>query len=210
MIKQLCALAAGAVFSLNAAAGYVQYDLDFGAAGNGLSGFVVQHDTDHSIAFFSFDLRDSVGNYGQQFFPFNNDGAVLLTGVSTHFLNGGPTNFRIADDFGSDHLTRLSVDFFQTSGGGFGYTASYTANLYANQPPSYHAGTVSGTAQIGKVGEILAATLDASGGYFEGVPDDLIPEYVAPAAVPEPAGFGLLAIGAAGLFGALRRRHRNA
>jgi hypothetical protein len=45
MIKKLVALAATALFSVNASAGYVRYDLT-----GPVSGFFVQHDDDKSIA----------------------------------------------------------------------------------------------------------------------------------------------------------------
>lgn len=208
MIKQIVALAATALFSMNASAGYVRYDLDYGSSDTGLEGFIVQHDTDQSIALFSFQLNDpSKGNgyFGQYFFPLDTEGCVCLVSASTRFRNSGPTNFSIEDGFGADHSTNLSVTFARATGGSFKYTAKYTADLYENQPPEYFTGTLSGFATRGTVDPLLASYLDSVGGYEVGVPR-IIPTYIGPGQVPEPTSIALFALGAASLVSAARRR----
>lgn len=227
MIKKLLVLAAGAFFSLSASAGYVQYDFHHAAQSGsglgGLSGFLVQHDDDQSIAYFAFrlddpsakhvindpreytDPRDPYTGFGQGFTPAFNEGATRITGESTYFRNNGPTNFDILDGFGDDHVTNLSVSFAPTMQGGFEYTATYRANLYSNMPSVIFSGKVTGTVTQGTVNPLLARELDFYGGYDLGVPR-IVPGYLGPIEVPEPAGLALFAVGALGAAGATRRR----
>jgi len=204
MIKKLIALAATALFSLNAAAGYVRYDLDYGSSG-GLRGFIVQHDTDHSIAHFDFWLYDEASDWGHWFWPLTGEGSVLLDSASTHFRNGGPTNFTIYDDFGSDHNTSLSVTFARTTNGNFTYTAHYSVSLWVHPPWDHMSGRATGLATKGTMDPDLAEYLDSWEGYHYGVPR-IVPHYIKPHAVSEPTSIALLAVGAAGLAGASRRR----
>ena len=211
MIKKLVALAATALFSLNASAGYVQYDFHYGAPNRGLDGFIVQHDTDQSIAYFSFRLDDpvdNVGRFGQSFFPVNNEGCICLVSASTYFRNNGPTNFSISDSFGGDHFTKLDVTFSRGTSRNFVYTAKYAADLYSNQPQDFFSGTLSGLATRGTVDPLLANYLDSIGGYDFAL-QRIVPEFIKRNEVPEPTSIALLALGAVGLTSARRRKQTH-
>lgn len=208
MLKKIAAFIAACIISFNAAASYTKYDFSYDATGSGLSGFIVQRDDDKSIAYFDFWLGDAAGEFGWRFYPWNNDGSTLLTGATTSFIGAGPTNFTIDDNYGSDHFTQLSVNFFQGADGQFSYTANYFADLWVNMPPVVKSGTVSGTAVQGIVSPELAEHIDTDAGGAFSVPH-IVPEYVAPAVVPEPASLALFGVGAFACC-AMRRARRRA
>jgi hypothetical protein len=108
IIKSIIALAAGAPFSLNTSAGYVKYDLP-----GPLSGSIVQHDTDKSIAYFHLDLTiDGVGcPFRMNLRPQQSEGTTRITYATTSFRDQGPTNFGIYSDLGADQYTNLGVTF---------------------------------------------------------------------------------------------------
>lgn len=157
---------------------------------------MIQHDTDQSIAAFQFQLVDQQAGYGAYFSPQSSEGEVRITRATTYFRNDGPTNFYIEDDFGHDHYQWLNVTFARSATGHVEYTASYWANLYVDVPPVVYSGTVGGTATRGTVDPALAQALDASGGYAHGV-HRIVPTYIGPQDVPEPASALLLALGLA-------------
>jgi hypothetical protein len=203
MIKKLIALAATALFSLNASAGYVQYDFSYGSPNNGLTGYVIQHDTDQSLAAFSLWLNDPNKDFGGQLQPFFGEGAISLTSASTYFRNHGPTSFTVYDNYGEDHITEYTVDITRGIKGNFQYTASYTANLYVSE--RWVSGTVSGIVIKGTVDPNMVTYLDQYGGYEPGV-RPIVPELIKRNEVPEPASLALLAFGAVGLAGARQRK----
>lgn len=211
MIKKLLALAAGAVFSLNASAGYIQYNFADGP----VTGYFIQHDDDRSIAdyFITVPLSGFPTNISAGFTPTTNSGAGIgtVTAASTSFLNDGPTNFTVFDNVDFDNESILSIHFSMSPEGKFSYTGQYShKQIYATGNGGTYewlssSGTVAGLVTQGAVDPGTIRDLDASDGYENGV-TPIIPTYVGAGEVPEPASLALLAIGALGAAGAARRR----
>lgn len=206
MIKKMMALAATALFSLNASAGYVQYDFS-----GPIGGYFIQHDDDQSIAFYYIDVPASVLGWpiNLNFRPIFGEGADVITSETTYFRKNGPTNFSIFDDFGGDKSYGLSVDFSRANGGNFAYKADFGGSIYMDvgQGGSFYpiSGSLTGTASKSIVPAGMAQMLDDLGGYYDGVPDRT-PKYIGPRQVPEPGSIALFVIGALGAASAARRR----
>lgn len=213
MIKKLVALTAALLFSLNASAGYVQYDFS-----GPLQGYVVQNDDDQSIAYYQFllplefDIDGTPFRSGFNVMPLLGEGVNTITDESTYFRNNGPTNFTLVDEYTFDQKLAFSIDFARSAGGRFSYSASYHAALLFWDGWRDTHGTHAGLVTKGTVEPSLALYLDSVGGYMEGVPA-IVPRYIGPAnppnPVPEPAGLALLALGALGAFGAARRKSQQ-
>ena len=118
MIKKLLTLAATALFSLDASAGYIQYDL----SGQGISGYVVQHDHDHSIAFYQIFIdTDRAAARFAAYYDGDN-----LTHARTRFKDGGPTNFGAFDSLSQIYIYNIALSFAPTGTDGvYGFTSRY-------------------------------------------------------------------------------------
>ncbi|QYF95249.1 PEP-CTERM sorting domain-containing protein [Massilia sp. PAMC28688] len=200
-MKKIIALAAFAVFSSNAIAGYTQYGF-----GGPLSGYFIQRDDDQSISYFYVNLpiedypRDTPFTMVLQ--PIGGEGSTRLTDASTYFRRNGPTNFSIFSDFGGDQFTTFAVSFSRGKQGNFSYTANYHSTIYGCYSEcvfSSFAGSHVGTASKGTVNADLAAYLDQSGGYYDGV-TRITPSFLPTNNVPEPGSLALLGLSVAALL----------
>jgi hypothetical protein len=194
-MKKILAFLACAMVSLSASAGYTQYNFE----GPDITGHVIQHDDDKSIATFNFYFTDTKKSFGMYFQPENNDGVTLITSEKNHFYGAGPTSFTLYDDYGSDHYAAVVLDFSRESDAGYVFSLKYKYDQTAGYPRHFE-GYINGIASAGAVDPRQAADLDGLGGYDIGVPR------IVPAFVPEPGSLALLAIGALGAGGIARRR----
>jgi hypothetical protein len=211
MFKNSLVLAVAALFSLNASAGYVQYNL-----GGPVSGYFIQRDGDQSLAYFrlAVHLPDLPTTY-QFHMSLNADqqgeGSTRLTGATTYFRNNGPTNFSLYSDFGGDQFTRFNIDFARGTKGDFTYTANYGSSVYYCSPKcGFHpsAGTHNGSASKGQVDPMFARHLDDYSYEYEMNVGRRVPAFIGRGEVPEPGSLALLAVGAVG-FARIRRKYQN-
>jgi hypothetical protein len=204
MIKKLIAVAATSLFSLNASAAYIQYNFS-----GTLSGYVVQNEQDHSIAYYNFDLAlvAPTGPIRLPLTPQMSEGSTRITSATTYFASNGPANLSIYSDFGGDQRTWVSFDFAGATLSNLVYTGSYASSIYTYSGWQNYAGTLGGAVSVGPVNPAIVQVLDYNGGYYDGMNGAVTPTLINLNQVPEPASLALFAIGAIGAAGAVRRRN---
>ena len=205
MMKKLVALAATALFSLNASASYVQYDF---AATSGLSGYFIQHEQDRSIAYYDFFAESYPYSHFQPSGPWSN-----ISWTVARYNNTGPSLFKVFNAITEAYYTEIAFNFSATgTPGTYTFTSYFTAVEDAAWPDDpwaddlkpavhYYNGVVKQSAVSPEFAEYIDWYRDF-GMYPDGL-NIIVPRLNA---IPEPTSIALLALGVAGLAGASRRR----
>ena len=207
MVKKLLFLAATTLLSLNASAGYIQYELS--AAGFPTSfgtNTIVIREEDKSVAYFS--IRTGLGQFNtQERFDSYQMGSLLES--TTSFTGLGPTNMYLAASAQEEYFARMWLMFSAGDQPGiFNYSMSVVSGPGPRSPfpdrQPMRSANYSGTAKQVPVDASLAFLLDEGATFI--LPRDI--PYYDPTQVPEPASIALLGLGLAGM--SFMRRKSNA
>jgi hypothetical protein len=205
MIRKLVALAAISLYSLNASAGYIKYDL----SGPNIEGYFVQNEDDHSIAGYNFTVHND--QYSFSLFP--SGSYTRLNWTAALYNNRGPSRFSVYSGLSEWINVNMWFNFSATGNPDvYNITSYFSAVEWYREDwwtpfPNlvlYPRGIATRTALDPDQAEYYDSYLREIGEYPDGL------EHIAPRlnVIPEPTSIALFALGGAGFAGASRRRKK--